>query len=213
MYKNIKLLVLSFVMLFLLCSCGQTEESSADNIIDSYISQERSENTENSSDTVNQEGENAIILDNSNEETSPSSEQTNEISICPNCNGEGRIGTCENCQGTGYDKKTNQICVECLHTGKKRCEKCDGYGMIDSNGNGTSGSNDYGSQPRSAETSDVGTYFHHSSECWTCHGNGLCNNCAGTGRYAYNPDYAGDFCRTCDGTGRCPGCNGKGIVN
>ena len=221
MYKNIKLLVLSFIMLFLLCSCGQTEESSSGKTTGPY---ERSEITENSSDTVEQERENAIILDNlneepspsseqTNEEPSPSSEQTNEISICPNCNGEVRIGTCENCQGTGYDKKTKQICVKCLHTGKKKCEQCEGYGMIDRNGKGTSGINDSGSQSRSVETPDTGTYYHHSSECWYCHGNGLCKNCGGTGGYTYNPTYAGDYCRTCDGTGRCPGCNGKGIVD
>lgn len=211
MYKKIKLLILSVAIVFLLCSCGQAEESSLENTIDPYISQDRSQITEESSDVTNQEKKNAIILDGSREKTLPSSEPIEDITACPDCNGEGRIGTCENCQGTGYDKKTKQICVKCLHTGKTRCERCDGYGMIDSNGKGTSGVSN--SRSQDVELPATNNYPHHSSECWYCHGNGLCDNCGGTGRYAYNPEYAGDYCRTCDGTGRCPGCNGKGIVN
>lgn len=212
MYKNAKLFLLSCIIILLLCSCRHYEEPSSDDIIETYTPQSNStETTENSSDTSTDVQENAIILDEPTSNTPSADEQTDDISVCPDCNGEGRLGSCDNCQGTGYDKKAKQICVKCLHTGKKRCERCDGYGMIDSNGNGTSG-NTYSGSP-SVTTPDVNTYSHHSSECWFCHGDGLCDNCGGSGRYTYNPDFAGDSCRTCDGTGRCPGCNGKGIVN
>lgn len=130
-----------------------------------------------------------------------------EIFPCPECQGEGRTGVCLNCGGDGWDENIRQICVNCLHTGKNRCEGCDGYGWLDSNGNGVGTNNPSFRQP--AVTPD--TSFERSySECWTCHGNGICDNCGGTGRYEYYSEWAGNYCRMCDGNGRCPGCDGRG---
>lgn len=141
------------------------------------------------------------------QEDSAATYSSEEIYPCPECQGEGRTGICANCGGDGWDENTRQICTKCLHTGKNRCERCDGYGMLDSNGNGV-GTN-IPSSSHSTPVPDYSTEQAHS-ECWICHGDGLCNNCGGTGRYEFNPEWAGDYCRTCKGDGRCTGCNGRG---
>ena len=138
-----------------------------------------------------------------------SSDGSTGIHPCPDCQGEGRTGICSNCDGSGWDKKTKQICVKCLSTGKNRCDRCHGYGMLDSNGNGV-GTN----VPPAHQTPDSpNTPPKELSKCWICHGDGKCNNCGGSGRYEFNPEWAGDLCRTCNGDGKCPSCHGKGFYD
>lgn len=42
--------------------------------------------------------------------------------------------------------------------------------------------------------------------CFSCGGEGECQECLGSGRY----DGIGDICEICDGTGECPMCGGTG---
>ena len=133
------------------------------------------------------------------------------ISICPDCKGEGRLGSCKTCGGDGWDENRGQSCVKCLHTGKNRCERCDGYGMLDSNGNGVS-TNAPSAQQNPNDYLPDSSYGQSDSKCWSCKGEGVCQNCGGSGRYGFNPEWAGDGCKTCGGTGRCPACDGRGRI-
>ena len=151
-------------------------------------------------------GSGTLNVKETQENEEPSDE--NGIHPCPDCQGEGRVGICSNCGGSGYDKKIKQICIKCLSTGKNRCDRCDGYGMLDSNGNGV-GTN---IPPAQQTPNTPNAPQKESSKCWICHGDGKCNNCGGSGKYEFNPEWAGDSCRTCGGSGRCKACGGRGYI-
>lgn len=53
---------------------------------------------------------------------------------CPECSGTGVASQCANCGGTGYDTDTKQVCVKCFGAGEKFCERCKGWGMLNSSG-------------------------------------------------------------------------------
>ena len=91
--------------------------------------------------TCNSSNKNSEVQETKTISTQPTNGETvanseDGIHLCSECKGEGRTGICSNCKGDGYDKNTKQICVACLTTGKNRCDVCDGYGMLDSNGKG-----------------------------------------------------------------------------
>ena len=53
---------------------------------------------------------------------------------CPDCSGTGVASQCANCSGTGYDTDTKQVCVKCFGAGEKFCERCKGWGTLNSSG-------------------------------------------------------------------------------
>lgn len=225
MHRPIPLLPLALVSFFSLCACSPSTEDNTSTASEIQVVQiepiEAKEDDIKSADDIvteveivepsgtsrNETGENTA------QESQPdqNSSESTGIHPCPDCNGEGCIGTCSNCGGDGWDAEAQQICVKCLHTGKNKCERCDGYGMLDSNGNGV-GTNTTPVQPTPTIPNALDGTTIEPATCWICLGDGLCNNCDGTGRYAFNPEWAGDRCRTCDGTGRCASCNGRGVI-
>ncbi|MBS6763396.1 MAG: hypothetical protein E7J94_20620 [Clostridium sp.] len=142
------------------------------------------------------------------------------IHPCPNCEGEGRVGKCLNCDRKGYDKKIQQICLECINTGKNLCETCEGYGMLDSNGNGVS--------------ADTPSVAHHSGHTDSLHGSSgrtlgrkctnykceggrcKCDVCKGGGqvkRIQNGPYYGGRKTKAATNFERCSGCGGQGYYD
>ena len=69
------------------------------------------------------------------------------------------------------------------------------YGCAAPAGTGSQGSGEYEQGSGSPQQA-----------CWRCGGNGVCNNCHGSGRSVFTDDYDG----ACGGSGRCPACNGRG---
>lgn len=146
------------------------------------------------------------------------SDQEDGIHICSNCQGEGRTGICQNCKGKGYDTKAKQICVECLHTGKNLCEVCEGYGMLDSNGNGVSvnvppaGNSGVGAQ-NNASGSTLGQPC-PEPDCEG--GRRKCEVCGGGGQVKRieSAPYYGGYKRGATTTfERCSGCGGEGYTD
>lgn len=148
-----------------------------------------------------------------------SEDQEDGIHICSNCQGEGRTGICQNCKGKGYDTKTKQICVECLSTGKNLCEVCEGYGMLDSNGNGVSantapaGNDSSGGQHHASGGNNLGQPCPESN----CEGGRRkCKVCGGGGQVkrTESAPYYGGYKRGATTTfERCSGCGGEGYTD
>lgn len=150
----------------------------------------------------------------------------NMFTVCPDCNGEGRIGKHMTVTTDG------DICRWCKGTGWEKCTTCSGQGSITRTthtetayegdecgrcfGSGREGA---GRCPKCNGSGMVGSVSVRS-KCVTCNGKGKtqCSMCWGKGRdetYTYDDDYY-EICDRCSGEGQtdqeCSECKGRGFV-
>lgn len=147
---------------------------------------------------------------------------------CMMCSGTG-ISSCAYCSGTGKDacicSGTGVIqCKDCHGDGGFLCAACQGEGRIlcshcqekteqPSNQASGGGNGWYDNGIYDSPVSTPSWSHNSASQCWICHGDGVCNSCEGSGRSEFYPDWAGNSCRTCDGSGRCAACGGTGYIS
>lgn len=164
----------------------------------------------NSSNTGSAQG----VTSSDNKPTKREDFTDGDIHLCPDCEGEGRTGICTNCDGEGYDIKTQQICINCLTTGKNRCDRCEGYGMLDNNGNGVGINNpNVGNQSRFGDlySSQNGTNRQRCPEADCEGGRRKCDVCDGGGlvkRIKTSPYYGGYKKKAVTTFEKCVACQG-----
>lgn len=144
---------------------------------------------------------------------------------CPECSGTGAASQCANCGGTGYDTDTKQVCVKCFGAGEKFCERCKGWGMLNSSGYPETPSVPGGESDYHIDVNGSAGMGNGEQTCPYCMGGKKkCDVCNGSGlveRYNSAPYYGGDSsmgkwqnesCTGCSGQGYydCPVCGGDG---